>query len=83
MAASSILTVRMQEDELIKLDALAKLQNRPRAQLVQDADRELIHASDELKQQEFHRLKARLAPVVEEQSAFLEKSSVADEHRRF
>ena len=83
MAASSILTVRLQEDELFKLDELAKLQNRQRAQLAQDAERGLIRASDELKQQEFHRLKARLAPVVEEQCAFLEKSSVADEHRRF
>ena len=83
MAASNILTVRMQEDELIKLDELAKMKNRPRSQLVQEAVRELLHASDELKQQEFDRLKARLAPAVEEQCALLEKSSVADEHRRF
>ena len=83
MATSNILTVRMREDELLKLDELAKLQNRPRSQLVQDAIRELLHASDELKQQEFHRLKARLAPAIEEQCALLEKSSVADEHRRF
>ncbi|MFK7861576.1 MAG: ribbon-helix-helix protein, CopG family [Granulosicoccus sp.] len=83
MATSNILTVRMQEDELLKLDELAKLQNRPRSQLVQDAIRELLHASEELKQQEFHRLKARLAPAIEEQCALLEKSSVADEHRRF
>ena len=83
MAGSNILTVRMQEDELIKLDELAKLQNRPRSQLVQDAVRELIHSSDELRQQEFHRIKARLAPAVKEQCALLEKTSVADENRRF
>lgn len=83
MAASNILTVRMREDELSKLDELAKLQNRPRSQLVQDALRELLRSSDQLKQQEFDRLKERLAPAVEEQCALLEKNSVADEHRRF
>lgn len=83
MPASNILTVRMREDDLIKLDELAKLQNRPRSQLVQDAVRELLHSNDQLKQQEFDRLKARLAPAVDEQCALLEKSSVADEHRRF
>jgi predicted transcriptional regulator len=83
MAASNILTVRMNEDELIKLDELAKLQNRPRSQLVQDAVKELIRSSDELKQREFLRIKARLAPAVKAQCALLDMSSVADEHRRF
>ena len=83
MASSNILTVRMNQDELIKLDELAKLQNRSRSQLVQDAVRDLIHSSDELKQQEFRRLKARLAPAIKAQCALLEENSVADEHRRF
>ena len=83
MAASSILTVRISEDELIKLDELAKLQNKPRSQLVQDALKELIRSSEELKQQEFLHIKARLAPAVRAQCALLKKSSVADEHRRF
>ena len=83
MASSNILTVRIHQDELIKLDELAKLQNRSRSQLLQDAVRDLIHSSDELNQQEFRRLKARLAPAVKAQCALLEKSSVADEHRRF
>ena len=45
MAASNLLTVRMSEDELKKLDELEKLQNRPRSQLVQDALKELIRSS--------------------------------------
>jgi len=81
--SNNILTVRMQEDELKKLDELAKLQNRPRSQLVQEAVRELIRSSEELKQQEFHQLKARLAPAVKEQCELLKKVSVSDEHRRF
>lgn len=83
MPASNILTVRMNEDELNKLDELAKLQNRPRSQLVQDAVRELIRSNDELARQEFLRIKARLAPAVKAQCALLDKCSVADEHRRF
>ena len=83
MATSNILTVRMNEDELNKLDQLAKLQNRPRSQLVQDAVKELIRSNDELTRQEFLRIKARLAPAVKAQSELLEISSVADEHRRF
>ena len=83
MASSNILTIRMNQNELIKLDELAKLLNRSRSQLVQDAVRDLIHSNDELNQQEFHRLKARLAPAVKAQCGLLEKSSVADEHRRF
>jgi len=50
VVASNILTVRMSEDELIKLDELAKIQNRPRSHLVQDVLKELIRSSDELKQ---------------------------------
>lgn len=83
MAASNILTVRMSEDELNKLDELAKLQNRPRSQLVQDAVRELIRSNDELTRQEFLRIKARLGSAVKAQCELLDKSSVADEHRRF
>ena len=64
MATSNILTVRMQDDELIKLDELAKLQNRSRSQLVQDALRELIHSCDQFRLQDFRRLKACLAPAV-------------------
>jgi len=44
--ASNTLTVRMSEDELIKLDELAKTQNRPRSQLVKDVLKELIRSSD-------------------------------------
>lgn len=83
MAASNILTVRMNEDELDKLDELAKLQNRPRSQIVQDAVKELIRSNDELTRQEFLRIKARLAPAVKAQCELLNRSSVADEHRRF
>lgn len=83
MAVSNILTVRMNEADLSKLDELAKLQNRPRSQLVQDAVRELIRASDELAKQEFLRIKARLAPAVKAQCDVSGRSSVADEHCRF
>jgi len=83
MAASNILTVRMSENELNKLDQLAKLQNRSRSQLVQDAVKELIRSNDELTRQEFLRIKVRLAPAIKAQCELLDKSSVADEHRRF
>lgn len=62
MTSSNIVTVRMNQDELTKLDELAKFQNRSRSQLVQEAIRDLIESSDELRQQDFLRLKARLAP---------------------
>ena len=83
MAASNILTVRISDDELNKLDELAKLQDRPRSQIVQDAVKELIRANDDLTRQEFLRVKVRLAPAVKAQFELLDKCSVADEHRRF
>ncbi len=66
-----------------KLDELAKLQNRPRSQLVQDAVKDLIRSNEEFDRREFLRIKARLAPAVKAQCELLDKSSVADEHRRF
>lgn len=64
----------MSEDEFIKFDELAKLQYRPRSVVVKDALNELIRSRDELKQQEFLCIKARLAPTVKAQCVLLDET---------
>jgi len=83
MPTNNILTVRLPEEEIAQLDALAALQKRPRSQIVQDAIREALKLDVQLRAQRFAHMKTRLAPAIAEQSELLERHSVADEHRRF
>jgi len=84
MAANHMLTVRIPEEDLEKLDQLAAYQGRPRSQLVQEALAELISKSENLRELEFARLKKRLKPAIAEQCKLLDESgSFADDNRTF
>ena len=84
MAANQMLTVRIPEEDLEKLDQLAAIQGRPRSQLVQEALTELISKSENLRDLEFARLKKRLKPAIAEQCKLLDESgSFADDNRSF
>lgn len=83
MGTSNILTVRLPEEELVRLSKLAALQNRTRSQIVQEAIANLINESEALRPQEFESTRARLKPAIEKQFSLLDRVSVADEHRRF
>ena len=84
MAANQMLTVRIPEEDLEKLDQLAAIQGRPRSQLVQEALAELISKSENLRDLEFARLKKRLKPAIAEQCKVLDESgSFADDNRTF
>ena len=84
MAANQMLTVRIPEEDLEKLDQLAAIQGRPRSQLIQDALAELISKSENLRDLEFARLKKRLKPAIAEQCKLLDESgSFADDNRTF
>jgi predicted DNA-binding protein len=84
MAANQMLTVRIPQEDLEKLDRLAALQGRPRSQLVQEALAELISKSENLRDLEFARLKKRLKPAIAEQCKLLDDSgSFADDNRTF
>lgn len=84
MAANQMLSVRISEEDLEKLDQLAQLQGRPRSQLVQEALAELISKNEYLRDLEFATLKKRLKPAIAEQCKLLEESSsFADENRTF
>ena len=84
MAANQMLTVRIPEEDLKKLDQLAAVQGRPRSQLVQEALAELISKSENLRDLEFARLKERLKPAIVEQCKLLDESvSFADDNRNF
>ena len=84
MAANQMLTVRIPEEDLEKLDQLAAIQGRPRSQLVQEALTELISKSENLRDLEFARLKKRLKPAIAEQCRLLDESgSFADDNRTF
>lgn len=67
MAVNQMLTVRIPEEDLEKLDQLAAAQGRPRSQLVQEALAELINKSENLRYVELARLKKRLKPAIVEQ----------------
>ena len=84
MAANQMLTVRIPEEDLEKLDRLAAIQGRPRSQLVQEALAELISKSENLRALEFARLKKQLKPAIAEQCKLLDESgSFADDNRTF
>jgi predicted DNA-binding protein len=84
MAANQMLTVRIPEEDLEKLDQLAAMQGRPRSQLVQEALTELLSKSETLRDLEFARLKKRLKPAIVEQCKLLNESvSFADYNRNF
>jgi len=84
MAANQMLTVRIPEEDLEKLNQLAALQGRPRSQLVQEALSELISKSENLRDLEFARLKRRLKPAIVEQCKLRDESgSFADDNRTF
>ena len=84
MAANQMLTVRIPEEDLKKLDQLAAVQGRPRSQLVQEALAELINKNENLRDLEFASLKKRLKPAIAEQCKFLDESgSFADDNRTF
>ena len=84
MAANQMLTVRIPEEDLEKLDQLAAIQGRPRSQLVQEALTDLISRSENLRELEFARLKKRLKPAIAEQCKLLDESgSFADDNRSF
>jgi len=84
MAANQMLTVRIPEEDLEKLDQLAAAQGRPRSQLVQEALAELISKSENLRDLEFARMKKRLKPAIVEQCKLVDESvSFADDNRTF
>lgn len=84
MAANQMLTVRIPEEDLEKLDQLAALQGRPRSQLVQEALADLISKSENLRDLEFARLKNRLKPAIAEQCKLIDESdSFADDNKSF
>ena len=60
MGSSNILTVRLPESELIRLNHLATLRNRTRSQIVQETVTTLISQSEELRSQELEHMRSRV-----------------------
>lgn len=84
MASSQMLTVRVADEDLEKLDRLAVLQGRTRSHLVQEALADLILRSDDIRNLEIERLKKKLRPAIVEQCSILDDdASFADENRSF
>lgn len=83
MPDTSILTVRLPAEEIERLDALAAQRRQTRSQLVQQTLRTLLASDDEQRQRQLEALRERLRPAIEAQDAFLDRASIADEHRPF
>lgn len=84
MVSNQMLTVRIPEGDLEKLDQLAAVRGRSRSQLVQEALAELISKNQNPRDLEFVRLRKRLIPAIVEQCKLLDVSvSFADDNRTF
>lgn len=84
MVSNQMLTVRIPEEDLEKLDQLAAVRGRSRSQLVQEALAELISKNQNPRDLEFVRLRKRLIPAIVEQCKLLDVSvSFADDNRTF
>lgn len=83
MPESSVLTVRLPDGDIRRLDRLASQRHQTRSQLVQQTLRALLENDEEQRQLQIERLRERLRPVIEAQDDFLDQVSIADEHRSF
>jgi predicted transcriptional regulator len=84
MPQSSVLTVRLPDDDLKRLDALAKKRRQTRSQLVQETLQALLDNDQDQRKRELKTMQERLRPALEAQDEFLDNvKSFADEHRRF
>jgi predicted transcriptional regulator len=84
MPQSSVLTVRLPDDDLKRLDALAKKRRQTRSQLVQETLQALLDNDQDQRKRELKTMQERLRPALEAQDEFLDSvKSFADEHRRF
>jgi predicted transcriptional regulator len=80
---SAVVTVRVPEPELRRLDALAAKRRLTRSQLLLQALRAWLDADAERRHRALETMRERLRPALEAQDAFLDRVSVADEHRSF
>ena len=83
MPESAVVTVRMPEPALRRLDALAAERGLTRSQLVLQAVQAWLDADAGCRERALEALRERLRPALEAQDAFLDRVSVADEHRSF
>ncbi len=83
MPESSVLTVRLPDDDIRRLDRLAAKRRQTRSQLVQQTLRTLLQTDEEQRQRQLEGLRERLRPAIEAQNDFLDQVSIADEYRSF
>jgi predicted transcriptional regulator len=83
MAERSVLTVRLPDNDIKRLDRLASQRHQTRSQLVQQTLQALLENDEEQRQRQIDGLRERLRPAVEAQNDFLDHVSIADEHRSF
>ncbi len=83
MPENSVLTVRLPDGDIRRLDRLASQRHQTRSQLVQQTLRALLDNDEEQRQLQIEGLRERLRPVIEAQDDFLDQVSIADEHRSF
>ena len=84
MSNSQMLSVRISEEDLRRLDELAAIQGRPRSQLIQETISDLVNKNERLRNIELMRLQKRLKPAIKEQCELMDSgSSFSDEYRGF
>jgi predicted transcriptional regulator len=83
MAENSVLTVRLPDDDMKRLDRLAAQRRQTRSQLVQQTLRTLLENDEEQRLRQIEGLRERLRPAIVAQNNFLDHVSIADEHRSF
>jgi len=83
MPESSVLTVRLPDKDIKRLDLMAAQRRQTRSQLVQQTLWALLQNDEEQRQRQIEGLRERLRSAVEAQDDFLDQVSIADEHRSF
>lgn len=83
MPNNSILTVRLPDDDLKRLDTMARKRRQTRSQLVQETLQTLLDNDEDQKKQELEALRERLRPAIEAQEELLDRVSFAAHHRPF
>jgi predicted transcriptional regulator len=83
MPANAVLTVRLPDTDLKRLDQLAKKRRQTRSQLVQETLQALLDNDEDQKKRELEAMRERLRPALEAQDAFLDRVSIASRYRPF
>ncbi len=82
MSQNPVMTVRLEPDDLERLDRIARERGTTRSQLIQCAVRDVIAADRKRRREELDALRDSLRPAIEAQDEFRARASLSETWRR-